>query len=217
MKKFIALFLMATMLVACGQEADTTVPEETEETIETESAETESDVAVANEDVQSFLDAWNNAANAERNVVLTTAEGTKLVFDLVDSEGTGDAIFKTKKAAEKVGETLDLTGIKEYSVTVEETNAQLVKTVADLAFNSAATPVEEGSTLSTNELDKFTVGETSLIIYDDLHIEFVNGETVTSYILSETDLETLNTVITTLVEVFNGQPTECVLQNFVIE
>lgn len=216
MKKLIALFLMATMLVACGQEADTTEPVETE-TVETESTETESNTESVSEEVQSFLDAWNNAANAERNVVLSTEDGSKLVLDLVDSEGTGDAIFKTKKAAEKVGETLDLTGIKEYAVSVEETNAQLVSTVADLAANSSATPVEEGAALSTGELDKFTVGETSLVIYDDLHIELVSGETVTSYVLAEADLETLNSVIVTLVEVLNGQPAECVLQSFVIE
>ena len=210
MKKIITLILMASMLVACGQ-TSTEEPVETEPTVEVE--------GVAGE----FVAAWNAAGSEARTSIVLSEEGNTVLFHLVDDAAIDSAVNKCKKDAEKVGETIDLAGIKEYANAQKEANAAFVSSVAELFSTTTLETLEDASKLVSSLAFKFEVSNPELVldpeaitfvVYQDLHMEVTMGEEVSYYTLTQEAYDQLTVIGATYLETLMGQSETCLVQNF---
>lgn len=224
MKKIITLILMASMLVACGQtQPEAPVESEPTQEVETGATETETESTELTGVVKEFVEAWNAAGNEARTSIVLSEEGKTVLFHLADDATIDGAVNKCKKDAEKVGETIDLAGIKEYATTQKEANASFVASVAELFSTTTLEELEDATGLASSLAFKFEVSNPELlldpeaitfVVYQDLHMEVTVAEEVSYYTLTQEAYDELTTIGATYLETLMGQPATCLVQNF---
>ena len=185
MKKLITLILLSTMLVACGQ----TTTEQPEMS-----------------DSETFVEAWNGAANEARTVILfDETSGKTILFHLINEEA-------------EVTE-----GCEENAAAILEANNQLITSVSELFANATLETIEDGDKLFSSLVYKFEVSDPEIlldptavtfIVYEDLHMEVTNHEVVTYYSLSQEDFDALKVIGDTYLEALYAQDSACLVQNF---